>query len=330
MQKPVLTLTYDQIDHWVASLQPTLADEGFACAVGVLRGGGPLALMVSHATGAPAAFLRYERASRRVAWDSSIPIPPAGSKVLICEDIAGAGHTLDDCVAFLLSRGLVVKTLVAAFDDLSRIRPDYGMDARGYFVLFPWERHAYTDAYRDAWRSTLAGTRGAIGEDHEFAVYAIDLDGILLPDVPPARYEADLAAALAERDALMPFARLPAIDLARAKAIVTGRPEMDRARTVAWLARHGFDEPKLVMRNPARHGDAPHQVAAHKAQAALALSCTHFVESDPVQALHIARIAPLLRVIWWDAGLGAGQLVSAHGWGVGATESTPSKAPQAG
>jgi hypoxanthine phosphoribosyltransferase len=329
MQKPVLALTYDQIDHWVASLQPDLAGEGFVCAVGILRGGGPLALMVSHAIGVPAAFLRYERASRAVTWDSSIPIPPEGSKVLICEDIAGAGNTLDDCIAFLRSRGLTVKTLVAAFDDLSRIRPDYGVDARGYFVLFPWERHAYTDAYRDAWRTTRAGTRGAIGEDHEFAVYAIDLDGILLPDVAPARYEADLAAALAERDVLTPFERLPDIDLARAKAIVTGRPEMDRARTEGWLARHGFDRPRLVMRDPARHGDAPHQVAAYKAQAALALACTHFLESDPVQALHIARFAPLLRVVWWDAASGAGQLVSSHGWGVGAVESTRSDVPQA-
>lgn len=329
MQKPVLALTYDQIDHWIASLQPDLAGEGFACAVGILRGGGPLALMASHAIGAPAAFLRYERASRTVTWDSSIPIPPEGSKVLICEDIAGAGNTLDDCIAFLRGRGLVVKTLVAAFDDLSRIRPDYGVDARGYFVLFPWERHAYTDAYREAWRTTRAGTRGAIGEDHEFAVYAIDLDGILLPDVPPARYEADLAAALAERDALIPFERLPGIDLARAKAIVTGRPEMDRARTAAWLVRHGFDSPRLVMRDPTRHGDAPHEVAAHKAQAALALACTHFVESDPVQALHIARFAPLLRVVWWDAASGAGHLVSSHGWGVGAVESARSVTPQA-
>jgi hypoxanthine phosphoribosyltransferase len=329
MQKPVLALTYDQIDRWIASLQPDLAGEGFTCAIGILRGGGPLALMVSHAIGAPAAFLRYERASRTVVWDSSIPIPAEGSKVLVCEDIAGAGHTLDDCIAFLRSRGLIVKTLVAAFDDLSRIRPDYGLDARGYFVSFPWERHAYTDAYRDAWRTTLAGARGAIGEDHEFAVYAIDLDGILLPDVAPAHYEADLAAALTERDALMPFERLPDIDLARAKAIVTGRPEMDRARTAAWLARHGFDRPRLVMRDPTRHGDAPHQVAAHKAQAAVALACTHFVESDPVQALHIARIAPLLRVMWWDAASGAGHLVSSHRWGGRAVESTRSDAPQA-
>lgn len=314
MQKPILALTYDRIDQWIASLQPELAGEGFACAVGVLRGGGPLALMVSHAVGVPPAFLRYERSTRLVTWDSSIPVPPPGSKVLVCEDIAGEGYTLDDCIAFLRGHGLDVKTLVAGFDDLSRIRPDYGLDARGYFVRFPWERHAYTDAYREAWRRTRAGTLGRIGEDHEFAVYAIDLDGILLPDVPSSLYEADLAAALAKRDVLMPFECLPRIDIGAAKAIVTGRPEMDRIRTQAWLARHGFDRPTLVMRDPSRHGDLPQEVAAHKARAAVALACTHFIESDPVQAIHIAQWAPLLRVIWWNAADGTGKLVSAHTW----------------
>lgn len=324
MHKPILPLTYDQIDQWIASLQPDLAGEGFACAVGILRGGGPLALMVSHAVGVPPAFLRYERATRKVTWDSSIPIPSAGRKVLLCEDIAGMGNTLADCIAFLRDHGLEVKTLAAGFDDLSRIRPDYGLDARGYFVLFPWERHAYTDDYRDAWQRTRAGTQGAIGEDHEFAVYGIDLDGILLPDVPTQHYEADLEAALAERDALLPFDRLPGVDFTRTKAIVTGRPEIDRARTLVWLIRNGFDGPRLVMRDTAHHGDRPHEVAAHKAQAAVALSCTHFVESDPVQAIHIAQLAPLLRVIWWNAADGTGKLVTAHGWEASA-ESRPAQ-----
>ena len=314
MHKPILALTYDQIDHWIASLQADLARQRFTCAIGVLRGGAPLALMVSHAVGVPTAFLRYERSTRAVTWDSSIPLPAAGSRVLLCEDIAGAGNTLDDCIVFLRAHGLVVSTLAVGFDDLSRIRPDYGLDARGSFLLFPWERHAYTDRYRAAWQATQAGTRGAIGEDHDFAAYAFDLDGILLPDVAPQHYETDLAAALAERDALLPFDRLPPVDFTRVKAIVTGRPEMDRSRTHAWLVRHGFDAPRLIMRQPASHGDHPQEVAAHKARAALDMSCTHFVESDPVQAIHIAQFAPLLRVVWWDAGAGTGKLVSAHRW----------------
>lgn len=314
MDKPVLPLTYEQIDRWIASLQPELAHEGFACAVGILRGGAWPATLVSHATGVAPAFLRYERATRTVTWDSSIPLPPRGSKVLVCEDIAGMGHTLADCIDYLREHGLVVKTLTVVFDDLSRLRPDYGMDCRGYFPLLPWERHAHTDGYRDRWRLTRAGTLGPIGEDHEFAAYAIDLDGVLLADVPAHRYDADLQAALVERDALLPFEQLPQIDFARTKAIVTGRPEMDRTRTAGWLARHGYDALRLVMRDPSKYGDRPEQVAAHKAEAAIELACTHFVESDPVQAIFIAQRAPLLRVIWWDAARCTATLIGSHDW----------------
>ncbi|HTI16793.1 MAG TPA: phosphoribosyltransferase [Trinickia sp.] len=314
MDKPVLPITYEQIDQWIASLQPTLALEAFACAIGILRGGAPLALMVSHAAGVPPAFLRYERATRTVSWHSSIQLPPPGSKVLLCEDIAGVGHTFADCIDFVRAQGLVVKTMTVAFDDLSRIRPDYGMDARGYFPLVPWERHAYTDAYRARWQRTEAGAAGSIGEDHEFDAYAIDLDGILLPDLPPHRYAVDLACALQERDELLPYEHLPHIEWQRTKAIITGRPETDRVRTAAWLSLHGYANPRLVMRDPARHDDSPESVAAHKAQAAVRLGCTHFVESDPVQAIFIAQCAPLLRVIWWDAERRTAKLIASQRW----------------
>ncbi|MGF6853433.1 phosphoribosyltransferase [Paraburkholderia sp. CI3] len=314
MNKPVLPLTYEQLDHWIESLQPVLLAERFAMALGILRGGAPLALMVSHAVGAPVAFLRYDRQTRAVAWDSTLPIPPAGSKVLLCEDIAGRGFTLVDCIAFLQAHRLEVKTLTAAVDDLSRAQPDYAIDARGYFALFPWERQAYTERYRDDWARVEAGAAPTMANDHEYAAYAIDLDGILLPDVPLARYDEDLAAALAERDALLPFEVLPGIDLQQVRTIITGRPEMDRARTEAWLARHGFAHMQLAMRTSGLHDDSPAGAAAHKASAALRAGVTHFVESDPVQALLIAQQAPLLRVIWWDALTRTGMLVSARAW----------------
>ena len=314
MNKPVLAVTYEQLDQWIASLQPELTREAFACAVGILRGGAALALMVSHATGVASAFLRYDRASRAVTWDSSIPIPPAGSKILICEDIAGLGYTLADSIEYLKSHGLTVKTLTAGFDDSSRIRPDYSIDGRGYFFLFPWERHSYTDGYRAAWQRTDAGRNGRIAGDHEFTVYAIDLDGILLPDLPPERYESDLHAALRERDNLEPHQDLPPIDVRAAKAIITGRPEMDRTRTATWLRKYDFDKPLLLMRDRAKHDDTAEQVAVYKAQAAVQLACTHFIESDPRQAILIAKHAPLLRVVWWDALTKAGILISAHAW----------------
>jgi hypoxanthine phosphoribosyltransferase len=314
MNKPVLAVTYEQLDQWIASLQPELMRECFTCTVGILRGGAALALMVSHATGVACAFVRYDRATRAVTWDSSIPIPPAGSKILICEDIAGHGHTLADVIAFLKSYGLIVKTMTAGFDDSSRIRPDYTIDGRGYFLLFPWERHSYTDDYRAAWQRTDAGRHGRLADDHEFTAYAIDLDGILAPDIPRERYEADLHATLRERDNLAPHRDLPPLDVRAAKAIITGRPEIDRARTSAWLRKYAFDKPLLLMRDPATHDDTAEQVAVYKAQAAVQLACTHFIESDQRQAILIARHAPLLRVVWWDALTKEGKLISANPW----------------
>lgn len=248
MNKSVLSITYEHIDRWIESIQPNLLQEEFACIVGILRGGGPVALMTSHATGVPVAFLRYDRKVRRVSWDSSIPLPTAGSKVLLCEDIAGVGNTLSDCHEYLRDRGLTVRILTVGFDDKSAIHPDYG---------------------------------------------------ILLPDIDAQYYEANLEEALLKRDALAPYSGLPARQ--RVKAIITGRPEMDRGRTLNWLSEHGFEGIELIMRDPSLHDDSPNHVAQHKAQAALDLTCTHFVESDAIQAMLIAAAAPLLRVIWWDA-----------------------------
>jgi hypoxanthine phosphoribosyltransferase len=308
--KPVLSITYEQIDRWIASIQSTLIQESFVCIVGILRGGGPLALMASHATGVPVAFVRYDRATRRAVWDSSIPIPTHGSKILLCEDIAGAGNTLSDCLEYLQGLELEIKTLTAGFDDLSLLHPDYGIDGRGYHLLFPWERQSYTKSYRTHWLQTEGGRTGSMDDDHQYNTYAIDLDGILLPDIERNCYEADLEKALGIRDSLSPFDNLPAQK--RIKVIVTGRPEMDRGRTKSWLRKHGFGDVELVMRNTTEFGDSPSQVAAHKAAATLRLACTHFVESDPVQAVLVATAAPLLRVIWWDAKAGKAKLIGAN------------------
>lgn len=314
MDKPVTIITYEQLDLWIASLQQSLLAENFVYVIGILRGGAPLALMASHAIGVPIVFLRYTRATREVAWDSSLALPPAGSKVLVCEDIAGRGFTLLDCVAFLKNKSLAVKTLTAAYDALSRLKPDYGIDARGYFASFPWERHAYTDAYRADWRKTQAGRHGSLKEDHEYAAFAIDLDGILLPDIPADQYDRNLEVALNERDNLAPYAVPPDIDARQARAIITGRPELDRARTVQWLAKHGFEGVPLVMRDPKHYTDAHEGTAAHKADAAMRLGCTLFIESDLSQAVLIAERAPLLKVVWWDAAKKIGKLIGAQTW----------------
>lgn len=314
MDRPVTIITYEQIDLWIASLQDTLLTEGFASAIGILRGGAPLALMVSHAIGVPVAFIRYERATRKAVWDSSLPPPAPGSKVLLCEDISGRGYTMADCIALLQNLGLNVKTLTAAYDELSRIKPDYGINAVGYFASFPWERHAHTDAYRVDWLRTEAGRRGTLKEDHEYTTFAVDLDGILVPDVPAEQYITDLEVALNQRDQLAPFPVIPGIELKKARAIITARPEIDRVRTERWLSKHGFDGIPLVMRDATHYPEGGEGAVAHKIDAAIRLGCTHFIESDLTQAVLIAERAPLMRVVWWDAIKNAGKLISAQTW----------------
>src|SRR6201991_977659 len=118
-----------------------------------------------------------------------------------------------------------------------------------------------------------------MSHDHEYASYAIDLDGILLPDVPVTRYDADLAAALAERDALQPYEALPGIDLQHVRAVITGRPQTGLERTRARLEHDGFGHLDLVIRIPDKHGETRLGPAAHKPAAALPGGLTHFIES---------------------------------------------------
>jgi hypothetical protein len=82
--------------------------------------------------------------------------------------------------------------------------------------------------------------------------------------------------------------------------VITGRPDSDRDRTEAWLARWGHGALPLECR-PTHIPHNPDAVARFKAETATRWGCTHFVESDAEQALRIAAHAPHLVVSWWSA-----------------------------
>jgi hypothetical protein len=169
---------------------------------------------------------------------------------------------------------------------------------------FPWERGEATPGGR-ALRATGAGPDRAT----EAPFHGLDLDGVFLPDVPSAVYDADLAAAVAQRHDTAPHVLLPWFDPARA-VVITGRPEMDRALTEEWLARHGHG----TLRVECRPDTMPHEttlIARYKAETATRLGCTHFVESDPAQTILIATHAPHLVVSWWSAAEARAFLVGA-------------------
>lgn len=261
----------------------------FDAVVAIARGGLAPALMASTSLSLPLFALSYQRATRQVSW-FTVQTPAKGARILLVEDIAGRGTTLSDCHEFLAAQGYETRIFTLAYDAESRIQPDYGMKMPpGMRAWFPWERESITPAF--------ASTNNQPDRpEHEYASWAIDLDGILLADLPTHLYESNLTDTLTQRDSLPPNKVLPNLDLSRL-TIITGRPEQDRDRTQAWLDRHGF-RGELVMRDESRHAAA--QTAQHKAMAILARAHTHFIESEAAQALEIARQACVARIFWWN------------------------------
>ncbi len=282
---------YSRIEFYVSSLVEQWKACEFDAIVAIARGGLAPAMMASTALSLPLYALAYARPSRKVSWFTA-ETPKPGARVLLVEDIAGRGTTLLDSRDFLLRQHYQVKVFTLAYDAQSRVVPDYGMkmpdNARAWF---PWERESITAAFGQTDNMPDA-------PEYTYASWAIDMDGVLLADLPAHHYDKQLEKTLLARDALPPSAVLPQLDLASV-TIITGRPEKDRTRTQAWLDRHGL-RGRLVMRNEALH--APQDTAAHKAESIIAGGHTHYIESDAGQALCIANLVKVAHVYWWNDG----------------------------
>lgn len=280
---------YTRIEHIVAGHIVSWRRLKFDAVVAIARGGLVPGVMASAALDVPLHALSYDRTQRQVSWFSTSR-PGRGARVLVVEDIAGRGTTLSDCLSFLNDHGLYTQVFTLAYDEQSRITPDYGVKiAEGYRAWFPWERESITDAFDQTENKPAR-------REYTYASWAIDLDGVLLADLPEHRYAQALEETLTQRDGLLPSPTLPDLSLSNI-TIITGRPEQDRDRTQDWLTQHRFHGP-LVMRNPVSHDVT--QTAEHKATAILNRRHTHFLESDVVQALEIARRTQIARVFWWD------------------------------
>lgn len=291
MNTPPAAFSYDylRIEAVIAGLVPAWRTAGFDAVVAIARGGLVPGTLVSTGLDLPLYALQYSRENRDVSW-YTVNQPAGPCRILLVEDIAGRGTTLSDSIAFLQALGHELTVFTLAYDAQSRVTPDYGLNIPdGYRAWFPWERESITPAF-DA-------THNRPGQpEYNYASWAIDLDGILLMDLPEDEYAQALQETLTRRDQLPPNKNLPQVDLANV-TIITGRPEQDRLRTQAWLDQHGFHGP-LIMRDEARH--TPEQTAAHKAEAILSRCHTHFIESDPIQALDIACRTQVARVMWWN------------------------------
>jgi hypoxanthine phosphoribosyltransferase len=298
MDRPLSYLDYPRISHWIDSIAAALRAQRFVAVAAVLRGGLFPAHCAAFVTGAPLVFMRYDRARQRASWHGDLPAP---GRVLLCDDLAGHGHTLVNCLALLKQTHPDHRVLTAVSDELSRVRPDWSMHRPHIHTVLPWEREAVSAHYRHDWRNGGGTGLRPMLPDHRYRLWGVDLDGVLCADVPLDRYERDLQAALAERDALPRCPKAPPLT-AQQHRIVTGRPLMDRDRTRAWLDAKGYASIEVHHRDPDLHGQDDVSMAAHKAHAALSLQLTDFLESCARQAVLIATRAPHLRVYWWRDG----------------------------
>ncbi|WP_308634623.1 hypothetical protein [Paenibacillus silvisoli] len=282
-------LDYNSLSLRLDALSAQIIEKDYDGLVILLRGGYFIGLHLAFLTGLPYYFVKYERSTSRVSWEGTIP---TGNRLLLCEDFAGSGMTLIHTKTFIESYGYEVDTLVGCCDQLSASVPAYACFRNynpEYRFIFPWERHRI---------NTLS--RQEVMHDHELDKTAWDLDGVFLEDVPSEVYRAGLDQALLIRDEYAKAEFAPAAYKAE-DMIITGRPVCDRERTLRWLSKFNISL-EAAFRDDQIEKPTKQETAAWKGKRALDLGFNHFVESCPIQALHMANLYPEIRVIWWNAG----------------------------
>ncbi|HUB16438.1 MAG TPA: phosphoribosyltransferase family protein [Acetobacteraceae bacterium] len=286
-----LFIGYDQAERMVAALLDRAAAWRPDAVVGVMRGGMVPATMVSCMLALPLFMIGWVRHTGTGSW---IGPAPDGKRILLVDDCCATGETMRAMRDVVLGHAAECATLAIAYDpETTSHVPDFAHPVRELF-RFPWERGEATTTAR-----ALRATGAPADRTTEAPFVGLDLDGVFLPDVPRSEYNADLTAALRRRQVIAPYTAMP--QFARDRAVViTGRPEEDRAQTEAWLMRWGYSELTLECRPAEVPGDVA-SVARYKAATATRWGCTHFVESDPEQAIRIAALAPHLVVSWWSA-----------------------------
>jgi hypoxanthine phosphoribosyltransferase len=292
-------LNYDRTERMIAVLLERAVAWRPDVVVGITRGGLVAATMAATILAKPVAAIGYDRATGHVSWQGS---PPAGKRVLLVDDACSTGATMARVREALLEEGRACLTLAVVHDpERTGFVPDLSHPMRALW-RFPWERGEATPAGR-ALRATGAGP----DRSTEAPFTAMDLEVLLLPPTDAA-LTLDLVAALPSHQPRPPALSMP-LFMPEQAVLVTGRPESERLLIQRMLGRRGIVTPLHC--RPDDTPDDARSVAAHKAAAALHWGCTHFIESDPGQAILIAAVVPHLIITWWPRESGRACVVSA-------------------
>jgi hypoxanthine phosphoribosyltransferase len=147
---PVYFYDYNDIETFCLAQRAQLAQENIGLILGVLRGGGIPALMLSQMLGTPVDFIHYDRREARAEIKNKEVFAlihsciNEGKRILLVEDIAGVGYTLVNCYDYLLSivKGeSFIKVLALVHHENSRTKTDYYKDCSAVRAILPWERY---------------------------------------------------------------------------------------------------------------------------------------------------------------------------------------------
>jgi len=296
---------YNWIEDSIRTFTQALRRAAINDVVAIQRGGLFPAMVAAHVLDVPVLHsVAFDRHANQPRWVSESR-PAANARVLLVDDIAGAGITLVNTKRFLEQQGYAVKTLTIGYDARSRLIPDFGHDFGQRAAVFPWERHRLNRAFAE----DMQRDRASVSADSEYELVGLDLDGIFAPDLPGDLYNSNLAAALQQRASQQPFAVADLPPHSRERAmIVTSRHVDSREATLRWLEAHGFGGYRVTFRDTSEHpentGDGSLSAARYKIDMVQRYALTSFYESDVLQAAYMASLLPLVEMFCWNNQLG--------------------------
>lgn len=143
------TLTWDGFGHATRALSRAILADGFVpeVVVAIARGGLLPAGAIAYGLGAKncgAINVEFYTGIGTVRDEPEV-LPPEldmsyldGRRVLLVDDVADSGRTLDLAVRLLASRGAIVRSAVIYTKPTTIIRPDWSYRDTGLWIDFPW------------------------------------------------------------------------------------------------------------------------------------------------------------------------------------------------
>ena len=147
---PVYFYGYDDIETFCLSKREQLVQENLGLILGVLRGGGIPALMLSQMLGLPVDFVQYDRREAKAEINNKKVLDlvdacvKEGKRILLVDDVAGVGYTLANCYEYFLSivkDESLIRVLTLVHHVNSRTKADYYKDCSSVHAILPWERY---------------------------------------------------------------------------------------------------------------------------------------------------------------------------------------------